>query len=121
MGILNNLFTSQTDQVDVEDFLNNMNVEEETVYEDADAYVKPVNLREAGDVQVVEKELKDGNLVLLNVEDMQKRNAKSLRDMIVSIKALVSSIDGDIAGVSPGKILITPARVKIVKRKAPSE
>ncbi len=121
MGFLDKVFTSQTDQVDVEEFLNNMNVEEETVYEDADAYVKPVNLRGAEDMQVVEKELKDGNLVLLNVEELQKRNAKSLRDMIVSIKAMVSQIDGDIAGVAAGKILVTPARVKIVKRRAPTQ
>ncbi|QQR92883.1 MAG: cell division protein SepF [Candidatus Iainarchaeum archaeon] len=118
MGFLDKVFTSQTEQVDVEDFLNNMNVEEEVVYEDADAYVKSITLKGVEDVQSVERELKDGNLILLNIEDMQKRNAKGLRDMIVSIKDMVTQIDGDVAGVAPGKILITPARVKIAKRKA---
>ncbi len=120
MGFLDKVFTSQTEQVDVEEYLNNLDVEEEAVYEDADAYVKSMTLRDNTDVPAVEKELKDGNLVLLNVEDMAKRNARGLRDAIVAIKSMVSQIDGDIAGISQGRILVTPARVKIAKRKTPA-
>ncbi|MFH0970489.1 MAG: cell division protein SepF [Candidatus Diapherotrites archaeon] len=121
MGFLDRVFTSQTDQVDVEEFLNNMDVEEESVYEDADAYVKPMTLRGGEDLSSVEHELKEGNLVLLNIEDAQKRNPKGVRDAVVSIKDLVSRIDGDIAGIAAGRILITPARVKIMKRKVPQQ
>ena len=120
MGFLDKVFTSQTEQVDVEEFLNNMDVEEEAVYEDADAYVKPMSLRNAEDMKAVEHELKEGNLILLNVEDSQKRNPKGLRDMVVAIKDVVSQIDGDIAGVAQGRILVTPARVKIMKRRGAS-
>ena len=119
MGFLDRVFTSQTEQVDVEEFLNNMDVEEESTYEDADAYVKPVTLKGAEDMQTVERELKEGNLVLLNIEEAQKRNPKGLRDMVISIKDLVSRIDGDIAGIAQGRLLVTPARVKIAKRKPP--
>ncbi len=120
MGFLDRVFTSQTEQVDVEEFLNNMDVEEESTYEDADAYVKPLTLRGAEDMQAVEHELKEGNLVLLNIEEAQKRNPKGLRDMVISIKDLVSRIDGDIAGIAQGRLLVTPARVKIMKRKVPA-
>ena len=121
MGFLDKVFTSQTEQVDVEDFLNNMDVEEEAQYEDADAYVKPMTLRGSEDLQAVEHELKEGNLVLLNIEEAQKRNPRGVRDAVVSIKDLVSRLDGDIAGIAAGRILITPARVKIMKRKTPKE
>ena len=121
MGFLDRVFTNQTEQVDVEEFLNNMDVEEEAVYEDADAYVKPMTLRSMEDMPAVEHELKEGNLVLLNIEDAQKRNPKGVRDAVISIKDLVSRIDGDIAGIAQGKILITPARVKIMKRKMPPQ
>ena len=120
MGFLDRVFTSQTEQVDVEEFLNNMDVEEEAAYEDADAYVKPMTLRGSEDLASVEHELKEGNLVLLNIEDAQKRNPKGVRDAVISIKDLVSRIDGDIAGIAQGRILITPARVKIMKRKVPA-
>ncbi len=121
MGFLDKVFTSQTEQVDVEDFLNNMDVEEESTFEDADAYVKPITLRGAEDMAAVEHELKEGNLILLNIEDAQKRNPKGLRDMVISIKDLVSRIDGDIAGIAQGRLLVTPARVKIMKRKVPNQ
>jgi len=121
MGFLDKVFTSQTEQVDVEDFLNNMDVEEESTFEDADAYVKPITLRGAEDMTAVEHELKEGNLILLNIEDAQKRNPKGLRDMVISIKDLVSRIDGDIAGIAQGRLLVTPARVKIMKRKVPNQ
>lgn len=119
MGFLDKVFTSQTEEVDIEEFLNNMDVEEEAVYEDADAYVKPVTLRGSEDVKGVEHELKEGNLILLNIEDAQKKNPRGVRDMVLAIKDIVGQIDGDIAGISNGRLLITPARVKIVKRRTP--
>ncbi|MDP2666835.1 MAG: cell division protein SepF [Candidatus Diapherotrites archaeon] len=118
MGFLDKVFTSQTEQVDVEEFLNNMDVEEEAIVEDADAYVKSVTLRGVEDVRAIEHELKEGNLVLMNIEDAQKRNPKGLRDLVVSVKDVVSQIDGDIAGIAQGRLLATPARVKIMKRKS---
>jgi SepF-like predicted cell division protein (DUF552 family) len=119
MGFLDKVFTSQTEELDIEDFLNNMDVEEEAVYEDADAYVKPVTLRNIEDLRGVEHELKEGNLILLNIEEAQKRNPRGLRDMVLAIKDVVGQIDGDIAGISQGRLLVTPARVKIVKRRTP--
>jgi len=103
--------------VDIEEFLNNLDVEEETMYEDADAYVKPISLLKDSDSELVIDEVKKGNIILLNVGDLSKRNAIKLKEMVSNIKNAVSQINGDIARISSERVLVTPARVKIIKRK----
>jgi SepF-like predicted cell division protein (DUF552 family) len=116
MAFLEKVFKQQ-DEVDVEEFLNNLDVQEESMYEDADALVKPLMLTKDQDVEMVLNELKQGNFVLLNIADMSKRNQVKLKELISAIRARVEGINGDIARVSPEKVLITPAKIKIVKKR----
>jgi len=106
------------DSIDMEEFLNNLDVEDETIYEDADAYVKPISLARSEDVDAVLNEAKAGNVVLLNIGDLSKRNAMKLKELITQIKTGVEGINGDIARISQDRVLVTPSRVKIIKNKA---
>ena len=108
---------SKPENVDMEEFLNNLDVEEESMYEDADALVKPITLARDQDVPVIVNELKQGNIVLLNIADLAKRNPPKLKEYVSAIKSEVSTVNGDIARISSDRILVTPARVKIVKRR----
>ena len=105
-------------EIDIEDFLNNLDVEEESIYEDADAFVKPILLQTEEDAQNVVGEAKAGNIVLLNISDLAKRNALKLRDLVTKIRDEIETIDGDIARISHDRVLITPSRVKIIKKRA---
>ena len=104
------------EEIDMEEFLNNLDVEEEITYEDADAFVKPLVLTEQSDVESIMSEVKAGNVVLLNIEDIGKRNALKLKECVNSLKAGVESVDGDIARISHDRIILTPHRVKIIKK-----
>ena len=104
------------DGIDIEEFLNNLDVEEESMYEDADAFVKPITLSSMEDVKTIISEAKQGNIVLLNIHDLSKRNALKLRECINSIKSEIDTINGDIARISQEKVLITPSKVKIIKK-----
>ncbi len=117
MAFMDKIFKKQEDNVDIEEFLNNLDVEEETMVEDADAYVKPISLMSEEDTTMVTEELRKGNIVLLNIGDLSKRNAIKLREMVSTIKNTVDEINGDIARISNERILVTPAKVKIIKRK----
>ncbi|MFH1664443.1 MAG: cell division protein SepF [archaeon] len=117
MAFMDKIFKKQEDSVDIEEFLNNLDVEEETMVEDADAYVKPVSLMTEEDASMVINELRKGNILLLNIGDLSKRNAIKLRDLVKSIKSVVDEINGDIARISTERIIVTPAKVKIIKRK----
>ncbi len=114
---MDKIFKKEEDNVDIEEFLNNLDVEEETMVEDADAYVKPVSLSSEEDSTMVVEELRKGNIILLNIGDLSKRNTIKLREMVNSIKDVVDEINGDIARISTERILVTPSKVKIIKRK----
>ncbi len=103
--------------IDIEDFLNNLDVEDETLYEDADAFVKPLTLEKQEDVALVLNETKAGNIILLNIEFLSKRNAIKLKELVSEIKTGIEGIDGDIARISQDRVLITPSKVKIIKKK----
>ena len=103
--------------LDIEEFLNNLDTEEEDPYEDADAFVKPITLQSAEDMKLVVEEAKKGNIVLLNIADLSKRNAIKLKELVNGIKGEIEGINGDIARITADRILVTPSRVKIIKRR----
>ena len=117
MSLLEKFIGGKREELDIEEMLNNLDVDETSIYDNADALVKPVSLNTEQDVTVVIEEAKKGNIVLLNIADLSKRNALKLREYVDQIKQTVSSIDGDIARISQEKVLITPARVKIFKKR----
>ena len=116
MGFFNKVMTKE-ESVDIEDFLNNLDEVEEESYDDADAFVKPMDLVVDSDVEAIINETKQGNIVLMNISDLAKRNAIKLKELIGMIKAEVKAIDGDIARISQGRVLVTPSKVKIIKKK----
>ena len=103
--------------VDMEEFLNSLDTDDETIYEDADAFVKPITLAADSDIDMVLNEAKGGNIILLNIGDLSKRNAIKLKELITKIKEGIDGIDGDIARISHDRILVTPSKVKIIKKK----
>ena len=116
MGFFNKVMTKD-ESVDIEDFLNNLDEVQEESYDDADAFVKPMDLVVDSDVQAIINEAKQGNIVLMNIADLAKRNSLKLKELISMIKTEVKAIDGDIARISQGRVLITPSKVKIIKKK----
>jgi SepF-like predicted cell division protein (DUF552 family) len=116
LGFFNNVM-AKSDSVDLEDVLNNLDQTEEETYENADAFVKPMDLVTEADASAAIAEAKAGNIVLLNIGDMKKRNAVKLRELVGIIKTEIRKIDGDMAAISQERVLITPARVKIIKKK----
>ena len=107
----------RSDEVDIEEVLNNLDAEDETAYENADAYVKSMNLNRAEDVEIIMTEAKAGNVLLLNIADLNKRNATKLKELVGQIKSAVEGINGDIARISAERLIVTPANVKIIKNK----
>jgi len=103
--------------IDIEDFLNNLDANDDNVYEEADAFVKPLTLATDADIEAVLTEAKAGNIILLNIGGLSRRNAIKLKELITKIKSGVDEIDGDIARISQERVLITPSKVKIIKKK----
>ncbi len=82
----------------------------------ADFYVKTIDLRNDGDVENTIKELSEKNIIILNVLPLSKQPNR-LKTIIGKLKSYVSKMNGDIAMIPPDRIILTPAKVKIVKSK----
>ncbi|MBR9707547.1 MAG: cell division protein SepF, partial [Candidatus Diapherotrites archaeon] len=66
---------NEVEELSIDELLNTMNQRKETdVYENADALVMPVELRDAEDVTKILEEAQEGNIVILNIKDVQARN-----------------------------------------------
>ena len=119
MGIFQNLSKALglSKDMDVEEYMNTMDLENvDLLHEAADFYVKPVALESEADAKVIEDELKQRNIILLNITPMKKQPTK-LRGIVNELKTFVTKLNGDIALLDPDKILLTPSKIKIVKRR----
>ncbi len=104
-------------EMSIEDYMGSAEMEDvDVLNEPADMYVKPVSIVSEEDTKLIEAELEKKNIILLNLEEVNKRpNTRAA--IIASIKAYVTKINGDIAQLDETRVLITPAKVKIIKRK----
>jgi len=123
MGIFDDLskslgISNKGDEVDnIEEYIDSVDMGGvDVLHEPADFYVKPISLESEADVNVIMDELKQKNLVLLNVSGM-KRNTAKLKMIVDNIRAHIHRINGDIARIDEDKILLTPSKVKIVKSR----
>lgn len=99
---------------DVEKILNQLGLEEgDLMEEEADRWVKLATLKQASDIEGVTGELREGNLVILDIEKMHKKNKVKLRQSISELKGTVGDMNGDIARLSKEKVLVTPSGTKI--------
>lgn len=117
MGLLSKLKMSPAPEADIEEYLDTLGLEEEDLLEEhADMWVRPLLLEEISDVERVNDELRKGNIVLLNIEPLYKKNTIKLRQAISELKGTIHTLNGDIARLSETKVLITPANVKVSKK-----
>ncbi|MCX6767991.1 MAG: cell division protein SepF [Candidatus Micrarchaeota archaeon] len=119
MGILTKLTKALglAKDMNIEDFMTASEAEEvDVLHQAADFYVKPIGLQTDSDIKAVEDELNQRNLILLNITPIA-RNPVKLKSAVNELRSFVHKINGDIARIDEDKILLTPANVKIVKRK----
>jgi len=104
-------------EMEIEEFMDTVEMENvDVLHQAADFYVKPVALESEADVQVIMEELKNKNIILLNVSPMAKQTTK-LKQIVDNIRSFITKINGDIARIDNDKILLTPSKVKIVKSR----
>ncbi|MBM3309797.1 MAG: DUF552 domain-containing protein [Candidatus Altiarchaeales archaeon] len=100
--------------VNIEHVLNELSVRDGKVIERDDVkYVKSISLdSEAKNMDKVLRELRKGNVVILNVTEVS-HNKLLLRDIVKELREASVGMDGDIARISQEKILILPGGMKV--------
>jgi len=109
---------SASKEINVDEFMTAAESKQtdDVMHAKADAYVKPIKLERDSDMQRVEEELKNKNIVLLNVSVLS-RNPDKLKMAIAKLRSFTMGLNGDIARIDDDKILLTPGAVKIVKKR----
>ena len=104
-------------EISIEDYMNSEEMENvDIMNEPADMYVKPVSIVGEEDLSLIEDELNKKNIILMNMDEINKR-PNTRNSMVSQLKDYVNKINGDIAMIDETRILVTPAKVKIIKRK----
>ena len=101
----------------IEDYMNSAEMDEvDLLHEPADMYIKPVTAASEDDVEPIEEELAKKNIILLDVSELNKRPTTKTA-IITKLKSYVEKSNGDIGQIDENRILITPTKVKIIKRR----
>jgi len=81
------------------------------------AYVKALSLRDMADVDAVKTEVKSGNVVILRITPLAKRSIADVKRAIDELCKYVEAIGGDIARLGEERIVVTPASIRIWRKK----
>lgn len=106
-------------EMNIEEYMNSAEMEDvDLMHEPADMYVKPVTISSEDEIKFIEDELGKNNILLMSVEELAKR-PNTRNNVLAALKDYVAKINGDIAQIDDTRVLLTPAKVKIIKRKRP--
>ncbi len=120
MGVFDKLgqaFGTQQKEMNIEEYMNSAEMEDvDVLHEPADMYVKPVSINSEDEVKFITDELDKKNIILLSIDELSKRPT-TRNNVVAALKAYVAKTNGDIAMIDDSRLLLTPAKVKIIKRK----
>ncbi len=85
-------------------------------HEKVDRWVNPITFRTMEDLNVIKHELSQGNVILLDMKAVVKMEKRS-KEALLELKKFCLVNKGDMARVTDSKFILTPSKVRIVKRK----
>jgi len=105
------------DEIDIEDYLNDLSVRDGKIIESEDVtYVKPLELDNDGKgVGNVLAELEKKNIVVLNVKNLL-HNKNLLKSIVKDLRDACVEMNGDIGRISEDKLLIVPDGMRIISK-----
>lgn len=85
-------------------------------HEKVDRWIMPINFKTLEDLNIIKHELSQGNLVLLDMKPIAKMERRT-KTALLDLKKYCIGTKGDMARLTEHKFMLTPSKVKIVKRK----
>lgn len=98
-----------------------LEVEDSTVAPDLEVepiFVKSVELKDPVEVQEVSEEVRRGNIVVADIEEILRQDPGELRRTVEQLKEVARKLGGDIGKLTDTKVIITPKFIKIQFRRA---
>lgn len=80
-------------------------------------YLKAMPLRKISDLNIIKREVKSGNVLIVKVSPLASRSIEDVRKAVNDLCEFVKTVDGDIARLGEERIVITPSGVRIWREK----
>jgi SepF-like predicted cell division protein (DUF552 family) len=80
-------------------------------------FVKSVELKDVVEVQEAAEEVRKGNIIVVDIEELLRR-PDELRRAVEQLKDISRRLGGDIGKLTDSKIILTPRFIKIQFRRA---
>ena len=79
--------------------------------------MKIEKLKDYNDVERVQKELREGSIIFLNIKELRVRDISELKKSVDKLRKTCTAIDGDIVGIENEYLIITPSFAEIYRGK----
>jgi len=83
-------------------------------------YLKALPLRDLEDVDMVKREVKSGNILILKVSPLAKKSIDDVKRAVSELLEFTQNVGGDIARLGEERVVITPSFVTIWREKTAS-
>ncbi len=80
-------------------------------------YVKSMDLTSLVDVQEVADEIRNGNIMILDIGTLMNQDPAELKRAIDQLKGICQAIGGDVGRLTESKVIATPKYVNIQFKK----
>lgn len=84
----------------------------------AKAYLKALPLRDLEDVDVIKREVKSGNILILRVGPLARKSVEDVKRAVSELYEFTQLVGGDIARLGEERVVITPSFIRIWREKA---
>ena len=81
------------------------------------AYLKALPLRTLDDVEVIKRELKSGNILIIRVSSLARKSVEDVKKAVNELYEFTKSIGGDIARLGEERVVIVPSFITIWRAK----
>jgi SepF-like predicted cell division protein (DUF552 family) len=82
-------------------------------------YLKAMPLRELADLEVIEDEVKNGNIIILRITPLASKSIEDVKQAVNKLYEFAESINGDIARLGDERVVICPDKIRIWREKTP--
>jgi len=80
-------------------------------------YLKALPLRDLEDVDMVKREVKEGNILILKVSPLAKKSIDDVKKAVSELLEFTQLVGGDIARLGEERVVITPSFIRIWREK----
>jgi len=80
-------------------------------------YLKALPLRALEDLDVVKREVKEGNILILKVSPLAKKSVDDVKRAVSELLEFTRLVGGDIARLGEERVVVTPSFVRIWREK----